>query len=276
MERLEGKQSILAALAARQRKIEVLLVSPNAHWANVGTVLNLARLQGIPIKTVSPEELDAAARGKTHGGLVAICTVKPLTPLSELLQIIKGNRPHPFLVLLEGVEDEQNLGFIIRSAAAMGVKAVLLKKHIWNFDPLVVSRTSAGAYELLPLVKVEKSDEILTQLQKKGIKIYGALAGAKKTMYEIDFTAPLMVALGGEKRGLSAAVRSLCNGFFTIPMPARQSPAATLQQFYRPASGRSPDESTEYNIESFSLSHSAAIIMAEVMRQRYIKNKSEA
>lgn len=242
MERLEGKQCILAALAAHVRKFEVILVKFNAHSNNTADVVHIAQERGIPIKIVTAEEIDAIAKGKTHGGLVAICTSKPAASETQLLQASRKTSPPPFFLLLEGVEDEQNLGFIIRSAAAMGVDAIMLKKHIWNYDPLMVSRVSAGAYEIMPMVKIERDGSILSQLKKCGLKIWGALPNAKKTLYDMDFRSPLVIALGGEKRGLSALVREHCDGFFSIPMRSQ--------------------------IASISLSHAAAIIMAEATRQR--------
>ncbi|MBI5361312.1 MAG: RNA methyltransferase [Planctomycetes bacterium] len=252
MNRLEGRQCIFAALTARQRKFEVILCAWNANPEKTGPVLELARKMNVPVKQVSPEEIDAAAQGGTHGGLVAICTPKPLTPVNELFQIVKSKNTRPFLLLLEGVEDEQNLGFVIRTAWAMGVHAVMLKKHIWNFDSVTLSRTSAGAYELMPLVKVEKDSDTLLELKKSGLKLYGALPNAKKPMYDVDLAAPVIIALGGEKRGLSGAVRAFCNGVFSIPMPARETAA----------------EIDGNAIASLSLSHASAIILSEVMRQR--------
>lgn len=246
-EKLEGKQSILSALKARRRRIELIMVSWSAHRDKTVDVLTLAAGQNIPVKIVSPEELDAAAKGRTHAGLIAICSPMPLTTADELIEGIKRSENPSLILLLEGVEDEQNLGFIIRSAFAFGLDAILLKKHIWNFDPLSLSRTSYGAYERMPLVKIEKESETLKQLSRAGLKMWGAIAGAKRTLYDIDFTGPCVIALGGEKRGLSAVVREQCNGFFRIPMP------------------NAPNETER---PSLSLSHSAAIIMAESMRQR--------
>jgi 23S rRNA (guanosine2251-2'-O)-methyltransferase len=260
-ERLEGKQSVLAALKARRRKIEVILISWNAHPENTEAVIKSAEEQGIPVKKVSAEEITSAAKGKTHGGVIAICTPKPLSTNEELFLLSKQRTITPFFVLLEGIEDEQNLGFIIRSAGVMGVNAILLKKHIWAFDPLTLSRVSAGVYEQMPMVKIEKASDILPQLQKMGLKIYGAIAGAKKTMYDVDFTKPTIIALGGEKRGLSGAVRGACDGFFSIPMPARTTQSG------------GPARTIDTGVSSLSLSHSAAIIMAEVMRQRFLLTK---
>ncbi|MEW6026823.1 MAG: RNA methyltransferase [Planctomycetota bacterium] len=263
-EKLEGRQSILAALKAHRRKIELIMVSWGAHRDKTADVLALAAQQNIPVKQVSPEELDAAAKGRTHGGLIAVCSPMPLTSAEELMDNIKRASVNPLMLLLEGVEDEQNLGFIIRTAYAFGLNAILLKKHIWNFDALTLSRTSYGAYERLPLVKIEKESETLGRLSRAGMRMYGAIAGAKRTLYDMDFTVPCVIALGGEKRGLSAAVREQCNGFFRIPMPSCA----------KVSDGKPSCYSDEW--PSLSLSHSAAIIMAEAMRQRLSAPEGQA
>jgi 23S rRNA (guanosine2251-2'-O)-methyltransferase len=144
-------------------------------------------------------------------------------------------------LLLEGVEDARNLGFTLRSAEAMGVDAVLIKKHLWDLDPVEVSRPSSGAYERLPLAQIEDIAP-LDELRKRGLQLVGCIAGARRTMYDIDFRGPTIVAIGGEKRGLSGAVRGICDLFATIPTRGEPS--------------------------SLSLSHAGAVVMAEAMRQR--------
>jgi 23S rRNA (guanosine2251-2'-O)-methyltransferase len=129
----------------------------------------------------------------------------------------------------------------LRSAEALGAHAVLIKKHLWDFDPVEVARPASGAYERMPLVQVE-GVELLDQLRRRGVRIYGCIAGARKLMYERDLTGPCMLAIGGEKRGLSAAVRERCDGFLRIAMLGGPS--------------------------SLSLSHAAAIVLSEALRQR--------
>ena len=90
----------------------------------------------------------------------------------------------------------------------------------------------------------------LQRLQKTGLKLYGCIAGAKQKIYETDFRRPSIIAIGGEKRGLSGAVRSICDGLLTIPTAADPS--------------------------SLSLSHAGAIVMAEAMRQRLPENPENA
>ena len=250
MEILEGKQCILPALLARQRKFRLLLVKQNIQPKRFQDILTAAEAQTIPVKYVEVAEIDAMTKGRSHGGLVAICTPKPAFAIDKLLELCQKINTPPLLLLIEGTEDAQNLGYTLRSAEAMGAHAVLLKKHVWNFDGVTVSRASSGAFERLPLVQIENAEKELGPLQRSGIKFYGCIAGAKRTIYDVDLTGPAMLAIGGERRGLSGALREMCDGFVKIPMLTGAS--------------------------SLSLSHAATVVMAEAMRQRreQAKNKS--
>jgi tRNA G18 (ribose-2'-O)-methylase SpoU len=148
-------------------------------------------------------------------------------------------------LLLEGVDDARNLGFTLRSADAMGVHAVLIKKHLWDFDPVEVARPASGAYERLTLAQIDTTDP-LKQLQRRGLRLIGCIAGAKRTTYETDLTQPTILAIGGEKRGLSGAVREICDAFMTIPTVGPEA-------------------------SSLSLSHASGIVIAEAMRQRHFR-----
>jgi 23S rRNA (guanosine2251-2'-O)-methyltransferase len=239
MEHLEGRQSILAALQARQRKFQVILLSQGTHEEKLKELLDLAAELNVPVRRVDRAELDAMAHGSSHGGVVAICTAKPRASVDELLETISRKRD-PLLLLLEGVDDARNLGFTLRTADAIGVDAVLIKKHLWDFDPVEVARPASGAYERLVLSQIDTVDPIKL-LQRRGLVLYGCIAGAKRTMYDVDLRGPTILAIGGEKRGLSGAVRDLCDKFITIPTTGASS---------------------------LSLSHAGAILMAEAMRQR--------
>jgi len=230
----------LAGLAARQRRFEVILLNQGAHEEEIRDVLDAARAAGVPVKRVARRELDAMAHGATHGGVLALCSAKPLTTAAELLKILE--RDHcPLLLLIEGVEDARNLGFTLRSAEALGARAVLIKKHLWNFDPTEVARPASGAFERLPLVQVEDT-ELLENLRSRGLHLWGCVGGAKRTIYDLNLTEGVILAIGGEKRGLSGAVRRICDGIVAIPtMPGKSS---------------------------LPMSHAAAVVLAEANRQR--------
>ena len=109
---------MLAALQARQRRFEMILVSHGSHVEKFQEVLELAAQIGVPVKMVSREELDAMAHGTSHGGLLAVVSPKPRMSAGKLTERIEQTGQPALLLLLEGVEDARNLGFVLRSADA--------------------------------------------------------------------------------------------------------------------------------------------------------------
>jgi 23S rRNA (guanosine2251-2'-O)-methyltransferase len=238
---VEGRPSVLAALQVFERKFQVVLLSRSAHAEKFAEIEALAERRGVPVRRVEPAELTAVAHGTTHGGVVALCSERPRTTGEQLLRLLDQRAAAPLLLLIEGVDDERNLGFTLRSAEALGADAVLIKKHLWDFDAVEVGRPSSGALERLPLVQIQDLD-LLRQLQGRGVQVLGCIAGARMTIHQADLRRPSLLAVGGEKRGLSGAVRSICDRLVTIPTRS----AGT----------------------SLSMSHAAAVVMAEAMRQR--------
>jgi len=248
MECLEGRQSVLAALQGRSRRFEVILIRQGAHEEKIREVLEAAAAARVPVKRVSGRELYALAHGASHGGVLAVCSSKPPTTADELLQLLRRTGHQPLLLLVEGIEDARNLGFTLRSAQAMGADAVLIKKHLWDFDETEVARPASGALERVPMVQVEDV-KLLQRLKGEGLRLLGCVAGAKRSIYEADLTAGVILAIGGEKRGLSGAVRSVCDALVSIPTVA--------------------------GAPSLALSHAAAVVLAEARRQRIRYNISE-
>lgn len=240
-EHLEGRVSVLAALQARRREIRVILIRAGMHADKTADVLALAEQRGVAIRYVDRAELDALAHGATHGGVIAIASPKPRIGSAAMLGMVERLREPALLLLLEGVDDARNLGFALRSAEALGAHAVLIKKHVWDFDAVAVARAASGAYERLPLVQIDDVAPLLA-LKRLGVRLLGCIAAARRTVYEADLTQPTLLAIGGEKRGLSGAVRDICDRLITIPSKAGAA--------------------------SLALSHAAAIVLAEAHRQR--------
>ncbi|HLY08923.1 MAG TPA: RNA methyltransferase [Planctomycetota bacterium] len=228
MDLLEGRICALAALKAGRRTFVELLIRQGTQDESIRDLLDAAAAQGVPVKRVREEALDATAHAKSHGGVLAVALPLPPAVLPEKAD---------FILLLDGIDDARNLGYALRSAEAFGVQAVLLRRRAWDFDGGDVSRASSGAYERLPVV--------IGETPPPGMALVGCLAGASRTIYDLDLTPPLALALGGEKRGLSAAVRDRCTSKVSIP--------------------------TREGAPSLSLTHAAAVAMAEVARQRRAK-----
>ncbi len=238
---LEGRLSILAALTTGRRRVAQVLVSRDAKPEKVAGVLEAARARHVPVRKVEAGELDRLAHGKTHGGLVAVCDARAPDDEAALGRILDRERS-PLLLMLEGADDARNLGSVLRTAEALGVHAVLVRKREWDFDETDVMRASSGAFERLCVVRFDHEDGLTARLKSRGLAILACVPNVMGTIYEADLARPVVLAVGGEKRGLSGTLRGECTGFVRIPMKA----GAT----------------------SLTMQDAAAIIVAEAMRQR--------
>ena len=153
-----------------------------------------------PIEVCPMEEIAKIAVGTSHGGAIAICTGRTLREIGE------GDLPeNGFFVAMEGIEDPYNLGYALRSVWAAGADGVLfLGKQRFGADG-TVCRSSAGASERMPLytAKPEKAVEIF---RHAGYRIVCADQPNSKPMYDADLSRPLLLVVGGEKRGITGTL----------------------------------------------------------------------
>ena len=115
MEHLEGRQSVLAALHARKRRIECILLRHSIHQEQISDLLDLAAQVGVPVRYVDSRELDSLAHGTTHGGVMAVASAKPRLNGDQLIELVQNLKEPAMLLLLEGVDDARNLGFTLGS-----------------------------------------------------------------------------------------------------------------------------------------------------------------
>ncbi|MEI7668446.1 MAG: RNA methyltransferase, partial [Erysipelotrichaceae bacterium] len=109
--------------------------------------------------------------------------------------------------LVEGVEDPFNLGQIIRTAYAAGCDGVLLNHKDFSYSEHTLLKSSAGAFDYLPIVLSHDLKVELEQLKQAQYKIYSALRNPDSINYtEADYSGNLVLAIGGELRGLSTKV----------------------------------------------------------------------
>lgn len=157
---------------------------------------------GFSIETVRSEDLDALTSGTTHGGIVAVCSDRTIPLLSSDGEGLKENG---FYVLLEGIEDPYNFGYTIRSLYAAGVDGVILPPRNWMGVAGLVARSSAGTSEKMPMWICEPVNAARI-LKERGYRV--ACAGIRDSveLWEADLSLPLLLVIGGEKRGISRGV----------------------------------------------------------------------
>ncbi|MBQ8545768.1 MAG: RNA methyltransferase [Clostridia bacterium] len=204
----EGMTSIRALLdnlknnVENARKIEKILFDKDKVKSKEKDFKYLTKMSehlGFVVSTVYKAEIDKIAVGASHGGIVAICGERQYSKISKD-NIIKDG----FYVMIEGIEDPYNFGYALRSIYASGADGIILSERNWLSASGVVCRSSAGASERLNIF-IENDDFIKT-FKKCGYKVICADIKNSVSVYEADLKKPILLIVGGEKRGISSSI----------------------------------------------------------------------
>lgn len=161
------------------------------------------------------------SREVTHQGVMAaVSSAALLVDYRDFLQNLNPTLDTA-LVLLAEVQDPQNVGAVIRSAAAFGVAGVLLPQH--NQAPITgaVVKVSVGMAFTVPLVTIGNVNTTIKDLKDHGFWVYGLAAEGSQALYEEDFSKPTVFVLGNEAEGIREKTKEACDVLVHIPMHAR-------------------------------------------------------
>ena len=223
----EGMTSIRAILKGGEigvntRKIKEILYDADKKKARAKELAYLSKISdryGFTLTECSPAQIDALSIGSSHGGILARCTDRTVSPLCDAEICSNG-----FYVMLDGIEDPYNFGYSLRSIYAAGADGVILPMRNWLTAAGVVARASAGASELFPMFTSEASDAAKI-FKSRGYKIVCADKANSVSVYESDLKKPIFLIVGGEKRGIRASVLAQADEIVRIDY-GRDFPAA--------------------------------------------------
>ncbi len=192
---------------------------------------------GFTVEAAEPYAIAHYATGASHGGIIALCSGRSY-PQSDVMTPVENG----FYVLLEGLEDPFNLGFALRSVYAAGADGVILPSHNCMVSAGIVCRSSAGTSELS---KIYVADDLsVTAKRLHGFRYRIACAGIRDSVsaFDADLKKPLLLVIGGEKRGISRSLLEIAD--LTVRL-----------DYGRPFKG------------SLSASSAASVLAYEVLRQ---------
>jgi 23S rRNA (guanosine2251-2'-O)-methyltransferase len=175
----------------------------------------------IVVDTVDRLALDKMSRGSVHQGIAADLEALPAFTIEELVREPEGVTP--LLVVLDGIEDPQNVGAILRSADAAGATGVVRQaRHAAPLDG-ATARASAGAVSHVRIATVVNIARAIEELKELGVWSVGLDAGGPDLYDEVDYTLPTAFVLGAEGSGLRRLVRERCDRLVAIPMAGEVS-----------------------------------------------------
>ena len=207
---------MLEALRAG-REIKRVMVATGAHGEVITDIVDTARDRKISLQSVDRRRLDDMAMN--HQGVVAEVAPFSYASLEEVIEATRTAESMPLVLVLDVLQDPQNLGSLLRTAAAAGAQgAVILEHRAVGVTPAVM-KSSAGALERLKIAQVGNISHAIDALKEAGLWAIGLDAGASDRYDQSDLNRPLALVVGGEGKGIRPLVRQHCDVVLSLPMP---------------------------------------------------------
>ena len=213
-----GRQPVWEALKAGRPINRVLVAQDAGRHSTIAEILHAAQSRRIPVDFVPRLVLDQEIGSGTHQGVVAYAAAKDYVDLDELLEVSRRRSEPAFYCILDGIEDPQNLGAILRTCCAAGVHGVVVRSRRAVGLTAGVAKASAGAIEYVPVARVSNIAYSMDALQRQGVWVVG-IDGRGDCLYtDVDYTVPTALVIGAEGTGVSDVVRKKSDRVARIPM----------------------------------------------------------
>lgn len=216
VEFIYGKHAVAEMLEARP---DVVVEIHASNEFSSESILDLAEKHNIPLKALNLKNPPRGISSKaSHQGIVAGILAHKLTVDYKDFKSSLTVDEHTSLLVLGEVQDPHNVGAVIRSAAAFGVKGVLIPPH--NQAPITgaVVKVSAGMAFKIPIVTISNVNSTLRDLQQDGFWVYGLDGNGTTSTVSEKFTKPTVFVLGNEGSGLREKTKETCDDIISIPI----------------------------------------------------------
>ncbi|MGN0733551.1 MAG: 23S rRNA (guanosine(2251)-2'-O)-methyltransferase RlmB [Emergencia sp.] len=234
-----GRNPVMEALKSG-RDIDKLLVLKGAE-GSINKITGVARERKIPVYQSDKAALDRVAGGRPHQGVAAYASAYSYSEMADVYAKAEEKNEPPLVIILDNLEDPHNLGAIMRTAECAGAHGVVIPKRRSCGLTETVAKSSAGAIEYMPCVRVGNIARTIDELKEDGFWVCACDMG-DTLYYQQDLTGKLAVVIGSEGNGISPLVKKKCDFVVSMPMVGK--------------------------ITSLNASNAAAVLMYEIRRQR--------
>jgi 23S rRNA (guanosine2251-2'-O)-methyltransferase len=242
MEVLYGLHPVEEALKAGRRRFDHVLVARERHDDRLAHLVSDCRQAGVRVRQEAREQLTQLAGTAAHQGVVAVVRPQEFLAIEDLFEPPSQSQAARLVLALDGVEDPQNLGALLRVADGAGVDGIVLtERRSAPLSPVAV-KASAGAAEHLRIARVVNLVRALEDLKRQNLWIIGLDERGETDYDQFDLTGNCVLVLGREGAGLHDLVRRTCDHLLRIPMAG--------------------------GVSSLNVSAAGAVVLYEAFRQR--------
>jgi 23S rRNA (guanosine2251-2'-O)-methyltransferase len=218
MQIIYGINPVLETLRSKGSDVRKIILAEGRRGGDVAAILELASARGIPVEIRRREDLEKQAGTAAHQGVLCLCGEYVYASLEDIAANRHPAFPGSLVLLLDGIEDPQNLGSLIRSAHCFGANGVIVPRDRAATVTPAVIKASAGAAGHIPVARVVNLTQAIDFLKEKGFWVYGTDADADTRLESVRFEGNIGLVMGSEGKGLRPLVRKHCDILLSIPL----------------------------------------------------------
>ncbi len=215
-----GINPALAVLRKHPEQVERVFIAQGARQSAMQEIVARARESGVRVDLADRDRLGTLSDGGVHQGVVVEVREYEYAEPEDLVAAARAANEAPLLVVLDGIQDPQNLGAIIRSALAFGAHGAVIAKDRATGVTGTVAKASAGAVEHLRVARVTNLAQSLAALKKDGLWIAAATPQGESLPSQVDLTGPMALVIGAEGVGIRRLVLEQADFRVRIPIRA--------------------------------------------------------
>jgi 23S rRNA (guanosine2251-2'-O)-methyltransferase len=217
-----GRNPVVESLRAGVPAAALYVGARVQHDERISEAIQLAADRGVAVLEAGAAELDRLTGGALHQGLALRVRPYDYAHPDDLLARAADAGQLPLIVALDSVTDPRNLGAVVRSAAAFGAHGVVVPSRRGAGVTAGAWKASAGALARVPVARAANLARALASYRDAGVFVAGLDAAGDTPVRELELaTAPLVLVIGSEGRGLSRIVAQACDVLVRIPIAAR-------------------------------------------------------
>lgn len=214
-----GRNSVVESLRAGIPAMVLYVGRGQQQDDRVTEAIKLAAEAGVAVLEASQAELDRHTGGALHQGLALRVRPYEYAHPDDLLARAEQAGQLPLIVALDSVTDPRNLGAVVRSAAAFGAHGVVVPSRRGAGVTAGAWKASAGALARLPVARAANLSRTLHAYRDAGVFVAGLDATGETGIRDLELaTAPLVLVVGSEGKGLSRIVAQACDMLVRIPI----------------------------------------------------------
>lgn len=219
---IEGRNPVIEALRAGRSVNKIWIAKSNQQRDHrLNEIITACKEKGAIIMEVEKDVLDKMAQTTGHQGVIAQIAAKDYADPFALIDEKIEQGKHPFILILDNLQDGYNFGSIIRIAEASGVDMIVIPERRSVSVDAHVAKASAGAVEFVPIARVTNLATFIDKIKEQNFWVFGTEVQNAENYQKANYQGNIALVIGNEGKGMNENIKKRCDFLITIPMQGK-------------------------------------------------------